>query len=106
MIVYPHKKPGKKRKKKPKNIVRDDKYLAFIRTETCIACWEYGCIPHHENLTGKGMGIKCSDLETIPLCYKCHDERHMLGKKSFSKKYNIDYAKEIRQLQNKFDQLK
>jgi len=53
--------------------VRDAKYLAFIRRLPCVVClktwWIAACHtgPH-------ATSQKSSDLDTIPLCPKCHDE--------------------------------
>jgi len=49
---------------------RNNKYLNFIRGHDCIDCgWphELGRIEAHHIYTG-GMGIKCSDYDTVPLC--------------------------------------
>jgi hypothetical protein len=52
--------------------VRDKKYLAFIRKQSCCVCGKTsGIVPHHSS-TG-GMGIKGSDLEAVPVCaFPCH----------------------------------
>lgn len=100
--VYPIPKPAKHKKRKPKNIVRDEEYLTFIRKQPCIVCNCIHVVPHHESISGRGTGIKASDLETIPLCHFCHNERHSTGKHTFSKKYGIEYSKEINKLQKTY----
>lgn len=39
-----------------------------------------------------GMGLKSSDFCAIPLCHKHHFEYHSKGKKTFSRKYKINYG--------------
>ena len=61
---------------KPKTF-RSKKYLAFIRSKPCCVCAAHPpSQAHHESITGRGMGIKCSDIETVPLCATCHGECH------------------------------
>ena len=65
---------------------RSEEYKAFIRSKPCCGP---GCYkpapsdPHHESITGRGMGIKASDLETLPLCRRCHTARENIGFMSF-----------------------
>ena len=63
---------------KPKTY-RNKKYLDFIRSKPCCLCRRIPSVAHHESITGRGMGIKCSDLETVPFCNSCHSDRHMIG---------------------------
>jgi len=54
---------------------RDARYLAWIRSLPCMICHTtITCDPHHI-VTG-GVGQKCSDYWTVPLCRKCHDRVH------------------------------
>lgn len=55
--------------------IRDKKYLAFIRTEQCCICGNHHDIEAHHVFTG-GMGIKCNDTDTVPLCSICHLSVH------------------------------
>lgn len=105
MKVYQHPKPGKKKKSKPKNIVRDKEYLEFIRSQPCLITGQLA-EPHHVDIDkSSGMGIKCSDLYTIPLNNEKHTEAHTIGKYTFAKKYGIDYTYEISRLQQKYKRL-
>ena len=60
----------------PKNKpARDDKYLAFVRGHRCWRCKRppfVTAIQAHHAYTG-GMSTKCSDYDTIPACFECHD---------------------------------
>lgn len=83
---------------KPKTL-RNKKYLQFIREQKCCVpqCPIIGCDPHHVKTKGKsGMGIKGSDIRTVPLCRKHHSEGDNIGMswRQFQEKYNIDF-KEI-----------
>jgi hypothetical protein len=66
---------------KPQRI-EDKEYLAWIRKKPCVVCARKA-VAHHEQITGRGIGIKASDYEVIPLCEACHKRRHDIGKYSF-----------------------
>ena len=70
-----------------KQTARSVEYLDYIRTLGCAICGQQA-EPHHAE-TG-GVGMKCSDYKTIPLCRQHHDEIHRIGKLSFQRKYNVD----------------
>jgi hypothetical protein len=66
----------------------------WIKTKKCILqilnankdC--YGLIdPHH--IKSRGSGGK-DDSNILPLCRRHHSEIEQIGKKTFSKKYNLD----------------
>ena len=57
--------------------------------------------PHHA-ATG-GVGMKCSDYQTIPLCREHHSEIHQIGKLTFQWKYGIDVETIIEQLGMRYD---
>ena len=73
-----------------KKTFRSSKYLAFVRTLPCSIIDSGGCegqvVPHHVH--AGGVGMKCSDAETIPLCHGHHHEHDITGKITFYKKYN------------------
>ena len=73
---------------KPK-AYRSQKYLKFIRSRPCCVCARKS-VAHHEQVTGRGTGIKASDYETIPLCEKCHEMRHRVGKDTFWQGINTE----------------
>lgn len=69
---------------------RSKKYLAFVRSLPCsILNDPCGCagqvVPHH--VDGGGVGMKCSDALTIPLCHGHHMEHDARGKKTFYELY-------------------
>lgn len=51
--------------------VRSEAYRRTVAKLSCVHCGRLGCQCAHSN-TGKGMGIKASDLDTFPLCPACH----------------------------------
>lgn len=58
--------------KKPQ---RNANYLKFVRAQSCLLCPEEELIhAHHWNRSG--TGTKCSDLDTVPLCWRCHRNFH------------------------------
>ena len=66
---------------------RSESYKAYIRTLPCVVCGASAeC--HHE--VGGGMGIKGSDLFSIPLCRDDHRKREDMGKQSFWEEVNKD----------------
>ena len=72
-----------RRESDPKHITPESEpYLKFIRSKPCCFCLKKS-VAHHESITGKGTGKKCSDYETVPLCFECHERRHRIGKYSF-----------------------
>lgn len=83
---------------KPKTL-RDKKYLEWVRTLPCIVCQSTPAVPHHEGV--RGMGLKASDRDTLPLCHKHHDERHRTGVKTFWG--SIDYKDIISRLNAVYD---
>jgi len=60
-------------------------YKAFMRGKPCVTCMPLPkkAEPHHEQITGRGIGLKCSDYEILPLCKECHRKRHDQGKYTF-----------------------
>ena len=77
--------------------MHNKKYLDYIRSLPCEVCGKMA-IAHHEQITGRGMGTKCSDYETIPLCNDCHRLRHNRGKYSFWIDYFFTFSTVIREL--------
>jgi hypothetical protein len=97
-VIPPRRKPRKGR-------VRDRKYLEFIRDLPCVVCWPrmwrtgdiwtlsrathrsamqtFGSRTEAAHVGLRGLGQKCSDRETIPLCANCHRtgpySHHKLG---------------------------
>ena len=68
------------------------KYIEFIKTKSCTACFDSPVDPDH--LTTVGMGNKrerarLEDFTCIPLCRKCHIERHKIGTESFENKHSV-----------------
>ena len=56
---------------------KNPKYLKFVRTLPCSYCGNPDTEPHHIIEIGDGiMGAKASDIHSMPLCRKHHDEVH------------------------------
>ena len=71
---------------------RSEKYKAFIRKQPCLICEYPVSEHHHETLNGKkGVAIKGPDNEALPLCYRCHTERHIKGRDTFYKEHQKDW---------------
>ena len=78
---------------KPKRI-KDPKYLEWIKKRVCLCAYTWcggDIVPHH--IEAGGMGTKCDDTKTIPLCAKHHRELHDKGKKAFQETYGVDFEK-------------
>lgn len=82
---------------------KNKQYLEYIRKQPCVICG-HKSVPHHTE--AGGMGMKCSDYRTIPLCNQHHTigsaSIHRMGKKTFSDYHCIDIDKIIIDLLEKF----
>lgn len=57
---------------------KDEEYLRYVRSETCLICGKGGCEAHHAKLPElAGLGEKTPDYMGLPLCPTCH--RYMDG---------------------------
>jgi len=65
---------------------RSKEYLEWIGKLPCLICGAES-VPHHEGK--RGMGIKASDFDTIPLCNEHHQFRHQHGRNTFAAKYGF-----------------
>ncbi len=86
-------KPLPKNRKPRRGPLKDKAYLAWIRESLCIICfptlwrnYRDGQLPKCEaaHVGERGLGQRCSDRETLPLCASHHrtgkDSHHVLGK--------------------------
>jgi hypothetical protein len=92
--------------------LKDPAYLAFVHEFTCVAC--AGVVvkrvsgrpvqAHHAG--ARGLGQKCSDRETIPLCSLHHlvgkDAIHVLGRR-FWDYHGLDKDRIIETLNKLYD---
>jgi hypothetical protein len=68
---------------------RHPKYLKWLSMQPCCKCGrgqhEYlSVVAAHQNLYGRGVGAKSSDLTALPLCAHCHTiGEHTQGVKTF-----------------------
>ena len=62
---------------------KSQKHLSFIRDKACIVCNTKHAIQAHHLLKPwkgeRGMGMKSSDHNVIPLCFTHHHELHNTG---------------------------
>ena len=74
---------------------RNKQHLQWIASQPCVlkkfgGC-QYGVQAHHllKPMYGqRGMGMKADDRNAIPLCYKHHQELHLMGNETkFFEKY-------------------
>ncbi len=78
--------PIKRKRAKPRRgRLRDPKYMAWISTLHCIVCGRCQMHPTEVAHVGvRGIGQKCSDRETLPICERHHQTGryalHKLGK--------------------------
>lgn len=69
------------------------KYIKFIKSLRCSACYQQPVDADHLNAVGMGNDRKKprpEDFTCVPLCRKCHTERHQIGIISFGKKHNVN----------------
>jgi len=82
-----------------------EEYKEFIRDHPCINCGRLAQC-HHEAFNNGGMGTKCSDSQSLPLCFECHIEgRHRHGY-SWYEQHGIDPKLEIIKLNAEYMHLK
>jgi hypothetical protein len=84
--------------------VRNPKYLAWIRTQSCLVCGSRRWVeaahtgPH-------GLGQKSPDTSAVPLCARHHrtgnDSYHRLGPRKFSERHKLDLPAIVRRLNAK-----
>jgi hypothetical protein len=102
------KPPRMPRRKARRGPARDAAYRAWIRTLKCETCGATPCEAAHVGLDG-GMGMKCSDYSTVPLCWRCHRvgrySYHMAGAKTFSAMYCLDFRAIVERLNSVWGQL-
>ena len=84
------------------NPERNKKYREWVRTHPCLACGvsDETIADHHIHKLGKG--IKCSDYETVPVCYDHHQEVEK-SREDFERKYSIDLKEEAERLKGEWD---
>lgn len=75
--------------------VRDLKYRALLRKLCCIVCGSYRGV-EAAHFGPHGVGQKASDLDALPLCYRCHrvgqKSYHVLGARRFVEFHGLDVA--------------
>ena len=72
---------------------RSPQYLEFIRQLPCLMCMTPApSQAHHEGLGLSGFGRKPPDGHAVPLCPKCHRDRHDNGKATFWGNVNLELA--------------
>ena len=73
--------------------VRDPKYLALVRRLPCIVCFSHRGV-EAAHFGPRGIGQRASDLDALPLCYRCHRtgtmSYHNLGAHEFIFVHRLD----------------
>jgi hypothetical protein len=93
----PLKRRGSKPARRAGGTVQHPEYLDFIRQCWCVLTSTGDCVGAVEaaHVGDRGLGQKCRDEETIPLCGYHHrtgpDSQHVLGK-AFWDHHNINRA--------------
>ena len=69
-------------------------HLQWVRGRPCLLAGERGCFgkveaAHVDHAGGKGMALKVSDFDAVPLCQGHHRELHD-GRISFETRHSID----------------
>lgn len=65
-------------------VIRDRKYLDWIREQRCVISGQTPCDPAHIRIGGRGgMGMKPSDDRVLPLAPHLHAEQHRIGERTF-----------------------
>ena len=84
------------------NPSRDKKYRAWVRTHPCLACSvsDETIADHH--IHKLGTGIKCSDYETVPVCYDHHQEVEK-SREDFERRYGLDLKEEAERRKEEWD---
>ena len=80
---------------------RSKKYLTWIRKQSVLIPGQGETVYHHIRIDGNaGIGIKPSDLFSVPLPKLIHDGFHagQLSDREFFEKYNIDIYRELHRL--------
>lgn len=73
-------------------------YLDFIRTKPCVACGKRAPTdPDHLIARGWREG-KRLDLFTLPLCRKCHSQRHQWGNQKFQEHWQLNLWEQVARL--------
>jgi hypothetical protein len=116
MNLYALTRPRARRPGPPRRgRVRDREYLAWIRQFSCVVCippssnwWMPFCgstVSEAAHVGQRGLGQKCSDRETIPLCAEHHrngrDSVHVLGKR-FWPHHGLDRYRLIAELNQRY----
>ena len=70
--------------------------MQWIRTFVCAAWRSESCEgPNHaHHVENGGVGLKCSDFLTVPICAAHHAELHRAGKKTFEEAHGVDLKAE------------
>lgn len=88
-----------------KGLIVDEQYKAWIRKQPCICCGTRRYV-EAAHVGTRGLGMKCSDYETIPLCSWHHvqgpEAHHVLGKRFFEY-WKIDRFKLIAGFNRRFE---
>ena len=70
------------------------KYLKYIESQPCLVSHHcQGDVVAHHTKSG-GVGTKCSDHLTVPLCFTHHAHLHNGGHKTFQQVHRLYFVEE------------
>lgn len=77
--------------------VRDPEYLKWLAgCQCCVPGCNYSpCEAGHVGRTGKGIAVKASDHEALPICFRHHRKYHLRGHLWFAREYRVSFEKQI-----------
>jgi hypothetical protein len=96
--------PVRARRYRPRRCkpARDENYKAWIRLLPCVACKRPPLSdPAHTGRDGGGSQ-KASDYSCVPLCRRCHDAYHRIGRKAFERRKRISFRNIVARLNEEY----
>lgn len=72
---------------KPEKVINEE-YKKYVLSHPCLVCGNPQVDPDHLLARGRGSANQ-NDYSLIPLCRKCHSERHTGGNEKLETKYRI-----------------
>jgi len=98
----PKRKPPQRERRGPE---RSEPYKAWIRTLPSLVSGLSPCEACHTGTDG-GASMKASDKTCVPLTWFEHREYHDHGKRTFERKYKVNFAREVKRLNREWRERK
>lgn len=93
----------------------DEPYKHWIRTQACVVCRLYGIVRRqfgpveHAHIGGRGLGQKCDDRISLPLCQWHHrlgPQSYHASVKRFWIHWHLDRSQLVAEYNRKFEEEK